>query len=309
MADTAGTAGAALSPESPVTSDDIAAFANAEAAPSAAPPSDSSSTPAPAIAAPATDGSVVPEGAGPIPFDRHKAILEKAREESRAATEREFRQRFGWAEQYQPEQVQNGTRLMQWLNADPRGFMTWLSGQIGYDGASQAPRQAQDTAPPQPDLRAEDGTPVYSAPQQQKLLEWMEQKTQRMIEPLQRQLSEQQERGRLQQTAREAKQQAGQLYKAAQSWPMFADLQPQILHAMKADPALSFQDAYIRVFQAEGQTKLREQWLTELRGTLARKQEASTSPPGTPINTPKKYADMDVGDVVKQEWEAMSRKR
>jgi len=310
MADTAGTAGTASLPtDSPVTSDDIAAFANAEEASSPSTPTDAV-TPAPAIEGSESAGTSVPEEtAGPLPFARHKTILEHTRREVRAAAEREWRQKYGWAEKYQPEQVEQSSRLYQWLNTNPRQFMSWLRSQVGDDAPVGSATRAPD-GPPDPDLRAEDGTPVYSAPQMQKLLEWQKGQFQQLVEPLQRQQKANEERERLTTVAREAKSQASTLYQQAKaSWPAFVDLQPQIMQAMKADPALSFQDAYIRVFAAEGTPKLREQLLAEYSGTLARKLDASTAPPGRPSATPKKASDLSTDELVRQEWAAMTRQR
>lgn len=314
MAETAGTAGT-IGSESPVTSDDIAAFASAEAESSPASPTESV-TPAPATEGSDASGSSVPEMAGPIPLDRHKAVLEKTRAEvaakAREEAERDWKSRYGWAERYQPDQVEQSARLYAWLNQNPHGFMRWLRTQIGEDAPTQGPAQAapREEGPPPPDLRAEDGTPVYSAPQLQKYLEWKDQQFKALVEPLQRKLTQQEEKEKARQTAWAAKQSASGLLKyAREKWPAFQDLEPDVLQAMKANPSLSFHDAYIRAFAEQGQSKLREQWSAEYQGTLAQKQNASTAAPGRPSGTPKKYTEMDTMDVVKQEWEALSRKR
>ena len=307
MAETAGTAGS-ISTTSPTTSDDIAAFANAEADSSSAPPPAESATPAPATEGSDTNGASVPgTSAGPIPLDRHKAVLENARREAREAAEREYKQRYGWAERYQPDQVEQSSRLYAWLNQNPRGFAQWLRSQIGEDGPAVP---AAPEEPPTPDLRAEDGTPVYSAPQLQKYMDWKERQFRSLVEPLQKKLAAREESDRARQTAWTAKQSASGLLKhAREKWPAFADLEGNILQAMKDNPNLSFHDAYIRVYSAEGPSRLRQQWEAEYQGTLARKQDASTSPPGRPIGTPKKYTEMDTMDLVKQEWDTLSRKR
>ena len=309
MAETAGTAGT-IGSESPVTSDDIAAFASAEAESSPASPTESV-TPAPATEGSDASGSPVPEAsAGPLPFERHKAILEKARIEAREAAEREWKSRYGWAERYQPDQVEQSARLYQWLNQNPHGFMQWLGAQIGVESTGTARTPAQPQGPPEPDLRAEDGTPVYSAAQLQKYSEWREQQLKSLIEPLQKKLADREEKDKARQTAFVAKQSASGLLKyAREKWPAFKELEPTILQAMKTDPRLSFHDAYIRTFAEQGTPKLREQWSAEYQGTLAQKQNASTAPPGRPSGSPKKYTEMDTMDVVKQEWEALSRKR
>jgi hypothetical protein len=78
---------------------------------------------------------------------------------------------------------------------------------------------------------------------------------------------------------------------------------------MQQNPTLSFHDAYIRTFAESGPSKLKEQAVAEYQGTLAQKSNASTSPPGKPTGAPKKYTEMDTLDLVKQEYEAMTRKR
>lgn len=309
MADTAGTAGTTLSSESPVTSDDIAAFASSEAGADSSPASPApSETPAPATEGSEVSAATVPsESAGPIPFDRHKAVLENARREAREAAEREWRQRYGWAERMQPNEAENGARLYQWLNHNPQGFRDWLNAQIG-EAPGQAP--ARPDEPPQPDLRAEDGTPVYSAPQLQKYMEWKERQFKSLVEPLQKKLQDREERERAQKTAWAAKTSASGLLNYARSnWPAFKELEGDVLALMKEQPKLSFHDAYIRAFSSSGQSKLKEQWQAEYQGTLARKQDASIAPPGKPAGTPKKYTEMDTMDLVKQEWDAMTRKR
>lgn len=308
MADTAGTAGPGISAESPVTSDDIAALSDAGADSSPAQPV-APVSPAPATAAPGADGTTVPETPqGPIPFDRHQSILENARTKARQEAEKEFRQKYGWADRYQPQQVEQSTRLYQWLSENPKAFLSYLKAQVGDEGPAQAPARAEE--PPQPDLRAEDGTPVYSAPQLQKLQAWERRQYDERLEKLQKRLDEQDRVAQMRQIAVDAKASASQLLAQARStWPLFADLQPDVLEAMRQDPALNLHDAYIRVFSEKGQERLKNQWQQEYTGTLATKQSASTPPPGKPSGTPKKYIDMDVRELVEQEYAALSRKR
>lgn len=305
MAETAGTAGS-LSTTSPTTSDDIAAFASAEADSSPASPSDSA-TPAPAIVESEVNGSSVPDTPGPIPFDRHTAVLENARRKAREEADQEWRQKYGWAERYQPDQVENSSRLYQWLAQNPKGFMAWLRTQVGEDAAPTPP---VEEGPPQPDLRAEDGTPVYSAPQLQKYMDWKDRQYRAMVEPLEKKLTQRDEQDRMRQTAWAAKSSASGLLKyAREKWPMFAELEPSVLKSMQQNPKLSFHDAYIRTFAESGPSKLKEQAVAEYQGTLAQKSNASTSPPGKPTGAPRKYTEMDTLDLVKQEYEAMTRKR
>lgn len=308
MAETAGTAGT-VSSESPITSDDIAAFASSEAGADSSPATSTpAATPAPATEGSEASGTSVPEGsAGPIPLDRHKAVLENARREAREAAERDWKQRFGWAERVPQNEAENGARLYQWLNQNPRAFMTWLQSQIGE---APQPLARQPEEAPAPDLRAEDGTPVYSAPQLQKYMEWKERQFKSLVEPLQKKLEDREQKDKARQTAWAAKTSATGLLKyAREHWPMFSELEQDVLKGMQENPKLSFHDAYIRAFSANGPSKLKEQWQAEYNGTLARKQDASTTPPGKPTGAPKRYSEMDTMDLVKQEWDSLSRKR
>ena len=92
-----------------------------------------------ATSAPSPEGATVPpaetprEGAegnrqqsGPIPFDRHEAIL-KAEREKTAALEAKW-QRVAWAEELanagrNPEQVQEALRLFDGIDANPDQFL------------------------------------------------------------------------------------------------------------------------------------------------------------------------------------------
>ena len=59
------------------------------------------STPASATPTPAGTTTPVQDPQGPIPFDRHKEILESTRGKTRTEVETEYRQKYGWADEYQ----------------------------------------------------------------------------------------------------------------------------------------------------------------------------------------------------------------
>lgn len=272
-----------------MTSDDIAVAApaatGADSSPAPPPPPDS--TPAPATAAP--DGGLPPaESAGPIPLDRHKAILEHAREEAKRQAETEFRKQYGWAERYQPNEVEQAQRLLAWYKQDPQQFLAYLQ--------QQHPPEKKDE-PPAPDLRAEDGTPVYSAPQLQKLLEYQRaqfaQQVQQEYGPVRQAMQAQQ----MQQAAYVQAQQT--LTTARTTWPRFPDLEPDIKEAMRANPALDLRDAYIQVFAEKGRALERESWKAEYEGTVQTKTAATTPRPGRAAHVqPRNYTEMDPRDVV-----------
>ena len=282
------------------TRDDIAGiFAELEAADAG---TDSSSVPSgepvSTAAAPTTPPAppvTAPSAEGAIPVDRHKAILEKTREEKfaegKAAAASEMRQKLGWAESLDQTAVQNGLNLYEWLRHDPSGFQTWLASKVA--GAA-SPAEPQAT---QPALRAEDGTAVYSADQLQALLDGMRQQviaevTQK-YEPL-RQRAEQRE---LEVTAtREATHVVQQ---ARTQWPLFTELESQVKQVMLSNPAVQLHDAYLHVFRERGPQMYEERFRTQQNGALADKLAATTTQPGPTPTTPRKYSEMDSVDVAK----------
>lgn len=272
---------------SELTSDDIAAVASATAGAesSPAPSTPADSTPAPATAAPAVSGEAPPESAGPIPFDRHKAILEHAREEAARQAQDAARKQYGWVDGYQREQVEQAARLMAWYQQDPKSLVAYLQQQLPKD----------PEGPPQPDLRAEDGTPVYSAPQLQKLLEFQRAQLAQEYGPVKQQVQAAQMR-------ESAFLQAQRTLAAArEKWPLFTDLEEDIKGAMREDASLDLRDAYIQVYAEKGRQTEREKWKAEYEGTVTTKTAATTSRPGRAASVqPRKYTEMDPRDVVEE---------
>lgn len=165
-------------------SDIVTTGSTGAAAASAAPSTPSSapsapSTPASATATPSatTPSASAPDTKGPIPFDRHEAILRGAYTERDAAQKalQEHQQKYGWADQF----YQN-----------PYGFVeNWLDQLVGMPQFEQqvlakAARMLQSrrghaaaTEEPQPDVPIVDGNgtvtgQTYSAAQLKKWREW-----------------------------------------------------------------------------------------------------------------------------------------
>ena len=102
---------------------------------------DSASAPAtgaPAATEAATDVHPGTEDQGPIPVDRHKAILEHARTEARDKAVAEWRQQYGWAEQVPREQLQTMNDWYQRAAQDPVAFALDLVDELSAD-QSHAP--------------------------------------------------------------------------------------------------------------------------------------------------------------------------
>jgi len=290
------------------TSDDIAAAFKSLEVPAG---SDSSPehppTPTPPAAAPTTplgSGSEVsPSTEGPIPFDRHKDILEHARVKARQEAEQSVLGRFKWAEGYDPKEVGDGVKLMRWMLNDPEGFeREW-----------QRQRQrAQPAAPTveEGELKAEDGTTVYSARQVQQMLDRtakeMEERFQRTVDEKYGPLRQEAEAQKLSQ---KVDVQTKALLAQASQWPMFAELKKDIGQRMLANPALSFHEAYIESFRDMGMPKLAEQARTSRQGLVAEKTSAVTEAPGGEPGPAVDYTKMDTRDVARLEFERMAGTR
>ena len=198
----------------------------ATGAPSA--PTDLSDPASPATAATlpvAGDGSTTQAvedwdpAAGPIPVDRHKAILENTRARARDEAQTQLQQEYGWALQMGPQNFQAVTNLaQQWANdpvafvlgalddltASPehapllRSHVAKLLARRPQNGNGQVPQAAPtDTPEPEPDIEV-DGYSWYSA---QKLAErdrWLSNKLLTQIRaelaPLREDMTSRQER-------------------------------------------------------------------------------------------------------------------
>ena len=302
--------GPSLASPGVATSDDIAATwaalekepeapasdAGADSSP-AQPDSPAPSRDAATTAPPEDSGSGVPPSTqGPIPYERHTAILDNARTKARQEAETEYRAKYGWAERYDPQVVEQSSRLYQWLTQDPQGFAGYLQQQL----QSQAP--AKDEMP-EPDLRAEDGTPVYSAPQLQKYSEWQQRQWQKQVEqqvaPLQ-QMAQQMQARELQQ--RTQVQASGIVQDARANWPMFGDLEKDVKAKMIAHPEWSLHEAYIASFRENGVVRMEEKWRQQQAAAVTDKASAATTKPGVQPATPRDYRDMETRDIVKDVW-------
>lgn len=291
-------------PAATSASDDIAAtvashFPDASADSSSAPPAqEPESSPPPAIEGAAPGSTDAPTG--PIPLDRHREILDNARRKAREDAEQEYRQKFGWAEQYQPESVSQMKQVWDWMQANPQQFIETFQKLV-------PPQAPAPEGPPGPDWRLEDGTLFYSAPQMQKLLEYQARQLRDQLDqeygPIKQRVVEQE-------IGERAKREAGTLVgQARQHWPMFGDLEPDIKQAMAADHAISLHDAYIRVLRERGLKMQEDRIRSEYGAQLQRKADASTTPPRTPSSTPTSRTSLETRDLVTMEFDRLAKVR
>lgn len=272
-------------------------------------PPDAPPDPSPAQAAIQPDGSPEAPGSlpnrGPIPFDRHQAVLTRTRNEVGEKARRETLAEFGIAEGLSPEEVRTGVTMLQSLKRGGVGFLDYLRSQIDPQAAVTASPQkpvVEDTEP-EPDVPLQDGRFVYSAEQLRKRDEWRERKLMAQFDEKYGPIRDAHELNQLKATATA---EAKQLMAQAKDWPRFAQLKPHIAKIIAAQgrlTATSLYDAYIAADGEHGEKLLREKWDAERSGQLTRKADASTVQPGAPRpSTPRQDVDLSTRDIVRQEW-------
>jgi hypothetical protein len=231
-----------------------AAFtASEESSPSAPDVSTESSTPDPVAAVPespaATDtapppsdtGAVPEKAPGPIPFDRHQAVL---------AAERA---KHAWAEKYgAPEAIQQRLAVTEWAERDPVGFLRTYAANQGIDLQQLMPQPAAPPPPveeaPQPDILLENGQTTYSHEQLQKLLSFERRQMQQQFSQELAPIKQERAVSQLQQQALgHAKQQLA----TAATWPGFKEHEADMKAFLKANPTATLNDAYINVVPAK----------------------------------------------------------
>lgn len=256
-----------------ISSDDIAVASQPAADPSSAAPAPLTST-TPASTVPAEPSRTTEDSRGPLPYDRHEAILRTTRDgyETRLKS-------TAWAERLDRQQVEEALKLADLRARNPRQL---------YDELT--PLVRTPTAPA-PDLQTEDGRRLYSAEQAAALVRYELDRTlaehdkslEARIGPI--------EAAREQAATTERLQ--TQIDTASQ-WPGFMDHLDAVTAAVTAANAerrvLTLQDAYIQVVVP----KLRE---TERRAILAEMDTtaAATSEPINPGRPPRanRVADKD----------------
>ncbi len=124
---------------------------------------------------------------GPIPYDRHEAVLTKARNEAKAAQEALQKQVEEYKGRYESDEIKNQLAWLNLLGTDPKkaveilrqaapdrfSNLTWAEQQAAAAQAAEQAAPAPAAAEmPQPDALLPDGTLGYSAEGAQKLLDW-----------------------------------------------------------------------------------------------------------------------------------------
>lgn len=271
-----------------------------------APPAQAATAPAPTPETPAD----VPPTRGPIPFDRHKAVITNTRNEARRETLTEF----GIADNMSAKDVSTGLNLVRLLNENPALFVQMVQSQLGgaatpatAPAAAAVPKHAEDPEP-EPDIELSDGRHVYSAEQQRLWQQWNGRKFQAQIDERYGPILDAHDMQKLQVKAQaEAKQLVG----VARTWPLYKDLRPMLEQALQGHRGpltpTWLQDTYLALFQQHGTRLQREAWERERNGQrvdeLNRKAGAATARPGAPQPlTPRTTRDKSMVEVATEIW-------
>ncbi len=219
-------------------------------------------SPAPAILASATADDGETSGDGPIPLTRHQRILESARTKERERITSLYgvspddwsRHHLGaFAKTLLDNPVAAHTILTQQLRA---------AGLFKTEGAAPPARPAATTDDlPQPKLRADDGSLVYTADDTAKLIEhFVNKATASLRSELEPITSTHQ-----QALARDdARRQIAEV----QQYPHFETLKPEMVKLMRADSSLMLQAAYDRALRAylpQIESSVRAKTLAEIK--------------------------------------------
>jgi hypothetical protein len=265
------------------------------------PPAQAATAPAPTPETPAEATT-----RGPIPFDRHKAVITNTRNEASAEARKKTLEEYGIAEGVTPKEVAHGVNLARMLAENPKLFLQIVQSQLGVEAApAAAPKPAEDPEP-EPDVPLTDGRFVYSAEQLRARDQWRERQLLKQVDERYGPIREAHEQQTLT-TARRTE--AGNMVAKAERWPLFTELRPHIRELIKALPGpltqTSLHDAYITAYQTHGVRLQRDAWERERNGQrvdeLNRKAGAATARPGAPQPlTPRATKDKSFEEVARE---------
>lgn len=281
---------------------DALASADQSAAASPAPHTETS---APSVPATTQQGEVPgsPASQGPIPYDRHEAVLAAERRKRE-----DVESRYAWAQSVNPDQYAAMAQWFQRAAADPVAFLQQFRSELEahpqFRSKLQAIQQPTSTGEPQPDLIAENGEQVYSAKQQRAWAEW--QRTQLMAE-IQQQISPLMEDRQVQQVRSMAEQRVQSQLQEAQTWEAFGDLRSQIAQIMTRDGRATLSSAYHRAHSEWAKSRdqrVREQVLAELRD---KSTASSVNPSRSGGSQPKDYRKLGFGEALRDSMAEATR--
>lgn len=250
---------------------------------------------------------------GPLPYERHKAILDGAYKERDTLRQQfdQYKQQHGWVESVPREHWQMMSALTNKLAKNPLGFTDELMAQLMTNpqytsylrslGARLLGNGRGAPQEPGPDLDYGEGRTGYSAAQMQKLREWDRQRlASEFDQKLQPLLQDQQDRQKQQEwqrygkeLAQRADQTASVIYQRALKWPHFEEIKKDIAALMTQHQEMELGDAYAYVMQTKVLPSYGQRAVTSATAKLA----AGTDAPGRAAGTtPKSLKDMNMDE-------------
>jgi hypothetical protein len=248
--------------------------------------------------------------AGPLPYDRHKAILENTRTRAREEAQHAIQQQYGWALSVGPEHFQSITNLArQWAN-DPVSFVLGalddLVGSPEYapqlrshvakilasrpGGGTGQPRPAAQTEEPQPDIVV-DGYSWYSAAKLAERDRWLSNQlltqVRQELQPLREDIESRQSRDAIVAATQAANEFASRTLADMNKLPYFKEQKAEIERVFRSMPPMpdqqvgqAIRDAYIQVLATKVLPTLNSTAKSELLSSLNQKAAASARNPG-----------------------------
>ena len=252
---------------------------------------------------------------GPIPFDRHKSILDGAYAERDTARREfeEYKQKYGWAGSIDPTEFQ---QLQRWSTAYREDPVRWMAETVGelkqqYPHltpalTSEAARILAGSRGFQPEPEIEPDIPVLDAQGQVVSQAFSADRVKQLIarsvaEAIGREvgpLKQTEERRQAAEQARavhaEATQSADDQFRTAQQWHGFKEYRASIEKAYAAHENWSLPDAYLHVLHTEILPKLSQTAQGQLLTHLQTQAAGSTvHPSGTSPTQPFRPKSFD----------------
>lgn len=246
------------------------------------------------------------ETAGPIPFDRHKAILENTRKEAEA--------RYAWVQAHGDEAaIRNKLSILQQAERDPAGFVRQFMAAAGVDPRTLVPQPtpAQDDPRPDPDIALENGQYTYSHAQLQKLLDWQ---SRQVTNSLHAEIAPLKQKAVVAELSERAQQHAQQQLQRAAGLPGMDDraTRNEIAAYMQSNQQASLHEAWAAVMapRLQAQVKAAEETAYQKAlATLQQKAGAVTTPaPRTGAMTPTHdLSNLSMAEALRQGLELAAR--
>jgi len=247
--------------------------------------------------------------AGPIPVDRHKAILENTRTRAREEAQQHLQSQYGWALQVGPQNFQQITQLAQQWATDPVAFVLGALDDL-QNSPQYAPtlrshvakilatrpngngKAAPEQEPePQPDIVV-DGYAWYSAQGQAKRDRWLANQLLTQVRqefaPLREDIEVRQQRDTIIAATQAANRFATDTLTEMNRLPHFKEQKAEIEKVFRAMPPMpdhlvgqAIRDAYIQVLATKVFPTLSSSAKAEVLSDFNRKAAASARNPST----------------------------